>query len=62
MVIINGDIVHNRPDCLKKLKKPIWISCLRRIYTIPGNHDFADAAVWKSVLVTKINMPLIKAK
>jgi hypothetical protein len=49
MVIINGDLVHNRPDLLKKVKETYLDKLPAPYYTIPGNHDFADAAVWKSV-------------
>jgi len=49
MVIINGDLVHNRPDLLKKVKETYLDKLAVPYYTIPGNHDFADAAVWKSV-------------
>src|ERR1700712_2265150 len=48
MVIINGDLVHNRPDLLKKVKETYLDKLPAPYYTIPGNHDFADAAVWKS--------------
>jgi 3',5'-cyclic AMP phosphodiesterase CpdA len=49
MVIINGDIVHNRPDLLKKVKETYLDKLPAPCYTIPGNHDFADAKVWKDV-------------
>ena len=48
-IIINGDLVHNRPDLLKKVKETYLDKFKVPYYTIPGNHDFADAAVWKSV-------------
>jgi len=48
-VIVNGDLVHNRPDLLKKVKETYLDKFKVPYYTIPGNHDFADAAVWKSV-------------
>ena len=49
LIIINGDLVHNRPDLLKKVKETYLDKLPVPYYTIPGNHDFADAAVWKSV-------------
>lgn len=49
MIIINGDLVHNRPDLLKKVKETYLDKLPVPYYTIPGNHDFADAAIWKSV-------------
>ena len=49
MVIINGDLVHDRPDLLKKVKGSYLDKLPVPCYTVPGNHDFADAALWKSV-------------
>lgn len=49
MVIINGDLVHDRPDLLKKVKETYFDKLPAPCYTIPGNHDHADAALWKSV-------------
>ena len=49
LIIINGDLVHNRPDLLKKVKETYLDKLPVPYHTIPGNHDFADAAVWKSV-------------
>lgn len=48
-VIINGDFVHNRPDLLSKVKETYLDKLAVPYHTIPGNHDFADAALWKSV-------------
>jgi len=49
MVIVNGDLVHNRPDLLPEIKTR-YLDKLKVPYqTIPGNHDFADAQVWKNV-------------
>ena len=48
-VIVNGDLVHNRPDLLPKVKTTYLEKFGVPFYTIPGNHDFADAALWKSV-------------
>jgi 3',5'-cyclic AMP phosphodiesterase CpdA len=47
MIIFNGDLVHNRPDLLPELKTSYFDHFAVPYYTIPGNHDFADAAVWK---------------
>jgi 3',5'-cyclic AMP phosphodiesterase CpdA len=49
MVIINGDLVHNRPDLLPEIKTQYLDKLNVPYQTIPGNHDFADAHVWKSV-------------
>ena len=49
LIIINGDLVHNRPDLLKKVKETYLDKLPVPYHTIPGNHDFADAAVWKTV-------------
>jgi 3',5'-cyclic AMP phosphodiesterase CpdA len=49
MVIINGDLVHNRPDLLPEIKTQYLDKLSVPYQTIPGNHDFADAQVWKSV-------------
>lgn len=48
-VIVNGDLVHNRPDLLPKVKETYLDKLAIPYYTIPGNHDFADAAIWKNV-------------
>jgi 3',5'-cyclic AMP phosphodiesterase CpdA len=48
-VIINGDLVHDRPDLLPVVKKEHYDHLKVPFYAIPGNHDHADAAIWKSV-------------
>ncbi|HMI04952.1 MAG TPA: metallophosphoesterase [Pedobacter sp.] len=48
-VIINGDLVHDRPDLLAVVKKEHYDHLRVPFYAIPGNHDHADAAIWKSV-------------
>lgn len=48
-IIVNGDLVHNRPDLLKSVKVTYLDKFNVPYYTIPGNHDFADAAIWKEV-------------
>ncbi|MES2266841.1 MAG: metallophosphoesterase [Bacteroidota bacterium] len=49
MVIINGDLVHNRPDLLPEVKTKYLDKLNVPYQTIPGNHDYADSTVWKSV-------------
>jgi len=49
LIIFNGDLVHNRPDLLPELKTKFLDKFPVRYCTIPGNHDFADGTVWKSV-------------
>jgi DNA repair exonuclease SbcCD nuclease subunit len=48
-VIINGDIVHDRPDLLKKVKTTYFDTLKVPYYATVGNHDYADAAIWKDV-------------
>lgn len=48
-VIVNGDLVHNRPDLLSKVKTTYLDKLAVPCYTIPGNHDWADGQIWKSV-------------
>jgi len=48
-VIVNGDIVHDRPDLLSEVNQKYFSKFKMPYYAIPGNHDFADASVWKSV-------------
>lgn len=45
-VIVNGDIVHDRPDLLKTVTQQYFSKFKMPYYAIPGNHDFADAKVW----------------
>ena len=49
LIIFNGDLVHNRPDLLPVVKSKYFDKFAAPYYTIPGNHDFADAEVWKKV-------------
>ena len=49
MIIFNGDLVHNRPDLLPVLKEKYLDKFPVKYCTIPGNHDFACAAIWKNV-------------
>jgi len=48
-VIINGDLVHDRPDLLPEIKDNYLDKLNVPYYTIPGNHDLADGQVWKNV-------------
>jgi len=48
-VIINGDLVHDRPELLSEVKKDYYDKLKVPFYAIPGNHDHADAKIWKSV-------------
>ncbi len=48
-VIINGDLVHDRPDLLTEVKDKYLAKLPIPFYTLPGNHDFADAALWKKI-------------
>ncbi|MFD0749718.1 metallophosphoesterase family protein [Mucilaginibacter calamicampi] len=49
LVIINGDLVHDRPDLLPKIKQTYLDKLPVPCYTVPGNHDHVDAAMWKAV-------------
>lgn len=46
LVIVNGDLVHNRPDLLPEIKAKYLDKLPVPYYTVPGNHDFADEKVW----------------
>ena len=48
-VIINGDLVHDRPDLLPEVKEKYLAKLPVPYYPLPGNHDWADAAIWKKV-------------
>ncbi|NRF41417.1 metallophosphoesterase [Pedobacter foliorum] len=48
-VIINGDLVHDRPELLSEVKTNYFDKLKVPFYAIPGNHDHADTALWKSV-------------
>ncbi|MCJ8211805.1 metallophosphoesterase [Mucilaginibacter sp. RS28] len=49
LIIINGDLVHNRPDLLPVVRDKYLEKLPAKYYTLPGNHDFADATIWKNV-------------
>jgi len=48
-VIINGDLVHDRPELLPEVKANYFDRLKVPFYAIPGNHDHADTTIWKSV-------------
>lgn len=48
-VIINGDLVYDRPELLTEVKANYFDKLKVPFYAIPGNHDHADTAMWKSV-------------
>jgi 3',5'-cyclic AMP phosphodiesterase CpdA len=60
MVIVNGDLVHNRPDLLPKIKTTYLDKLPVPYHTLPGNHDFADAQVWKNVFGYEDNYTIDK--
>jgi 3',5'-cyclic AMP phosphodiesterase CpdA len=49
MVIINGDLVHDQPNLLPVVKSTYLDKLKASYYTLPGNHDHADAALWQKV-------------
>lgn len=48
-LIVNGDLVHNRPDLLPKVKETYLDKLHMPYYTISGNHDHTDGPMWKAV-------------
>ena len=48
-VIFNGDLVHDRPELLTEVKANYFDKLKVPFYAIPGNHDHANATIWKSV-------------
>ena len=59
-VIMNGDIVHDRPDLLKEVKETYFDNLKAPFYALPGNHDHADTATWKSVFGYEDNFSFVK--
>ena len=59
-VIINGDLVHDRPDLLAVVKKEHYDHLKVPFYALPGNHDLADTAIWKSVFGYEDNFAFTK--
>lgn len=47
-LIFNGDLVHDAPTLLPELKRQYHDRLKMPVYTVPGNHDHADAAIWKA--------------
>jgi hypothetical protein len=48
-LILNGDLVHDKPELLKEVKANYYDSLKMPFYTVPGNHDHADGAIWNAV-------------
>lgn len=59
-VIINGDLVHDRPELLPELKRDYYDHLKVPFYAIPGNHDHTDTATWKSVFGYEDNFSMEK--
>lgn len=59
-VIINGDLVHDRPDLLPEVKKDYYDHLKVPFYAIPGNHDHTDTATWKSIFGYEDNFSMEK--
>jgi len=59
-VIINGDLVHDRPDLLIEVKNKYYDQLPVPFYAVPGNHDHADTALWKSVFGYEDNFSMQK--
>jgi len=47
LIIFNGDLVHDQVSLLKVLKTKYLDFFSVPYFTLPGNHDHADSAVWK---------------
>ncbi len=48
-IVLNGDLVHDKPELLYELKTKHLSRLDIPYYAVPGNHDHADTALWKSV-------------
>lgn len=59
-VVINGDLVHDRPELLAVVKKEHYDQLHVPFYAVPGNHDHADTAIWKSVFGYEDNFAIEK--
>jgi Icc-related predicted phosphoesterase len=59
-IIINGDIVHDKPELLKVVKEKYFNRFKIPFYALPGNHDHADTATWKSVFGYEDNYSFVK--
>jgi 3',5'-cyclic AMP phosphodiesterase CpdA len=60
LIIINGDLVNDRPDLLAEVKRDYYDHLNVPFYAIPGNHDHADTATWKSVFGYEDNFSIEK--
>jgi 3',5'-cyclic AMP phosphodiesterase CpdA len=60
-VIINGDLVHDRPELLQEVKNNYYDKLKVPFYAIPGNHDHADAKIWKDVFGYEDNFAFQKS-
>ncbi|MHA4896093.1 metallophosphoesterase family protein [Pedobacter sp. PWIIR3] len=59
-VIVNGDLVHDRPELLEVVKKEHYDKLKVPFFALPGNHDLADTAIWKRVFGYEDNFSFIK--
>ncbi|UKT63015.1 metallophosphoesterase family protein [Pedobacter mucosus] len=59
-VIINGDLVHDRPELLIEVKRNYYDKLKVPFYAIPGNHDHADTAHWEKVFGYEDNFSIEK--
>ena len=59
-VIVNGDLVHDRPDLLAEVKANHLDKLNCPYYALPGNHDHADTATWKQVFGYEDNFVIDK--
>lgn len=48
-IIINGDIVHDKPELLEKVNEQYFKKLTMPYYTVVGNHDHAEADLWQKV-------------
>ncbi len=59
-IILNGDIVHDKPELLKVVKEKYFNRFKIPFYALPGNHDHADTETWKSVFGYEDNYSFLK--
>ncbi|MEO6151290.1 MAG: metallophosphoesterase [Mucilaginibacter sp.] len=59
-VIVNGDLVHDQPELLSEVKSEYFDKLKCPHYAVPGNHDHADAALWKKVFGYEDNFVIEK--
>lgn len=59
-IVINGDIVHDKPELLRVVKETYFSRFKIPFYALPGNHDHADTEIWKSVFGYDDNYSFIK--